>query len=44
MVNEALVKVLCHNVCVLIRAMYTLGITPVFDDSPEEAADSASAA
>ena len=31
MVNEALVKVLCHNVCVLIRAMYALGITPVFD-------------
>ena len=30
-VNEALLKVLCHNVCVLIRAMYTLGITPVFD-------------
>ncbi len=28
MVNEALMKVLCHNVCVLIRAMYTLGITP----------------
>ena len=40
MVNEALVKVLCHNVCVLIRAMYTLGITPVFDQgtfSPETA-------
>ena len=32
MVNEVLVRVLCHNVCVLIRAMYTLGITPVFDD------------
>ena len=27
MVNEALTKVLCHNFCVLIRAMYTLGIT-----------------
>ena len=32
MVNEALIRVLCHNICVLIRAMYTLGITPVFDD------------
>ena len=30
-VNEALMKVLCHNICVLIKAMYTLGITPVFD-------------
>ena len=44
MVNEALVKVLCHNVCVLIRAMYTLGITPVFDDLPDGAADHAAAA
>ena len=25
MVNEAFVKVLCHNICVLIRAMYTRG-------------------
>ena len=32
MVNEVLMRVLCHNVCVLIRAMYALGITPVFDD------------
>ena len=32
MVNEALVKVLCHNICVVIRAMYTMGITPVFDE------------
>ena len=30
-VNEALMKVLCHNICVLIKAMYMLGITPVFD-------------
>lgn len=30
-VNEALMKVLCHNICVLIRVMYTLGVTPVFD-------------
>ena len=32
MVNEVLMRVVCHNVCVLIRAMYVLGITPVFDD------------
>ena len=31
MVNEVLMRVLCHNLCVLIRTMYTLGITPVFD-------------
>ena len=29
-VNEALVKVLCHNIVVLIKSMYELGITPVF--------------
>ena len=23
-VNEALVKILCHNICVLIHAMYAL--------------------
>ncbi len=31
MVNEALMLALCHNICCIIRAMYTLGITPVFD-------------
>ena len=38
-VNEVLVKVLCHNICVLVQAMYKLGITPVFDPtfSPERA-------
>ena len=30
-VNEVLTKVLCHNICVLIHAMYALGITPVFE-------------
>ena len=30
-VNEVLMKVLCHSICVLIRAMHVLGITPVFD-------------
>jgi transposase len=29
-INEALCKVLCHNVCVLIRAMHELGIEPTF--------------
>ena len=31
MVNEALTMALCHNICCIIRAMYALGITPVFD-------------
>ena len=30
-VNEALAKVLCHNLCVLIQSMYELGISPKFD-------------
>ena len=30
MVNEALTKVLCHNVCVLIQATHELGIDPNF--------------
>ena len=30
MVNEALAKVLCHNVCVLIQATHELGIDPNF--------------
>jgi transposase len=29
-VNEALCKVLCHNICVLIHAMHALNIEPVF--------------
>ena len=31
MVNEILMRVLAHNICVLVRTMYALGITPVFD-------------
>lgn len=31
-VNEVLCKVLCHNVCVLIRSMHELGIDPVFSN------------
>ena len=30
-VNEALVKILCHNICVLIQAMYALGVEPEFE-------------
>ena len=29
-VNEVLVKILCHNICVLIHAMYELGVNPIF--------------
>ena len=29
-VNEILVKLLCHNVCVLIQAIYELGLNPIF--------------
>ena len=28
--NEVLAKIVCHNVCCLISAMYELGITPEF--------------
>jgi transposase len=29
--NEVLAKILCHNICCLISAMYELGIDPVFN-------------
>jgi transposase len=29
-INEALCKVLCHNVCCLIQSIYELGIEPTF--------------
>lgn len=29
-INEALCKVLCHNLCVVIQSMYELGIEPMF--------------
>lgn len=29
-VNEILLKVLCHNICCLIAAIYELGINPTF--------------
>lgn len=35
-VNEVLCKVLCHNICVLIRAMHDLDIEPMFCDKTKE--------
>jgi transposase len=29
-INEALCKVLCHNLCVVIQSMYELGVEPDF--------------
>jgi hypothetical protein len=37
MVNEALCKVLCHNVCCLIQSVYELGVVATFWDEPESA-------
>lgn len=39
-INEALAKVLCHNLCVLIQSIYELGLEPKFDAvvRPEEEA------
>ncbi len=28
--NEALLKVVCHNIVVLVQSIYELGIEPVF--------------
>jgi transposase len=36
-VNEALLKVLCHNLCVLVQSIYELGIEPVFWPTKEVA-------
>ena len=30
MTNEVPCKILCHNICCLIQAMYELGIEPTF--------------
>ena len=30
LINEALIKVLCHNICVLVQSIYELDIAPVF--------------
>jgi hypothetical protein len=29
-INEALCKVLCHNLCCVIQSMYELGVDPTF--------------
>jgi transposase len=36
MKNEVLCKVLCHNICCLIHAMYELGISPDFSAGDQE--------
>ena len=36
MVNEVLCKILCHNLCVLIRCMYELEIEPEFWQNGEK--------
>jgi hypothetical protein len=38
-INEALCKVLAHNICVLVQAIHELGIEPVFF-APAQAANS----
>ena len=35
-VNEVLLKVLCHNICVVIQSVYELGIVPEFFDAKEK--------
>ena len=35
-VNEALCKVLCHNLCVIIYTMFEKGIEPEFWENPEK--------
>jgi len=40
MKNEALCKIVCHNICCLVSAMYELGLTPVFwQDEPGDSPD-----
>jgi transposase len=37
--NEALCKIVCHNLCVVIQSIYELGIDPAFwpeDDQPDD--------
>ena len=31
-INEALCKVLAHNICVLVQAMHELGVEPAFSE------------
>ena len=37
-INEALLKVVCHNIVVLVQSIYELGIAPVFWPSEAVAA------
>lgn len=32
-VNEVLMKLLCHNIVVLIQSMYELGVEPLFTET-----------
>jgi hypothetical protein len=43
MVNEALCKILCHNLCCLIQSTFELGISATFwgKDEAQEAAETA---
>lgn len=41
MMNEALAKVLCHNLVVLIHEMYELGIAPIFEAGAPAASETA---
>ncbi|MBA7606118.1 hypothetical protein ES703_13257 [subsurface metagenome] len=36
-INEVLLKILCHNICVVIQDMHELGIVPQFCLKSEEA-------
>jgi transposase len=35
-INEALCKILAHNICVLIQAMHALNIEPIFRQSLQD--------
>jgi transposase len=41
-VNEALCKVLAHNICVLIQAMHALNVEPMFRQPPQSVGPSQS--
>jgi hypothetical protein len=36
MANEVLAKLVCHNLCCLISAMYEMGVNPVFWVEPSQ--------
>ena len=37
MKNEVIAKIVCHNICCIISAIYELGIDPVFWSESETA-------